>query len=109
VLLKLTEQWPVEQICQAFDVGPGTVYNTLARYREGGVERVLHDGVQVNRRHALTSDEEALLLALTCSPVPDDHDHWTLRLLQKIGQKAPDFSRGMNGPNICRFLACVRE
>ena len=81
VLLKLAEQWPVEQICQAFEVSPGTVYNTLARYREGGVERVLHDGVQVNRRHALTSDEEALLLALTCSPVPDDHDHWTLRLL----------------------------
>jgi hypothetical protein len=29
----------------------------------------------------LTGEQSAHLIATACSPVPDGHDHWTLRLL----------------------------
>jgi hypothetical protein len=43
---------------------------------------VLQDKVQAKRRRALGGTEEAVLVALACSPVPDGHDHWTLRMLR---------------------------
>jgi len=82
ILLKAGEGWSVAQLCQVFDVSRATVYNTFARYRDGGVAQVVQDRVQARRRQALNGDEEALLVALTCSPVPDGHAHWTLRLLR---------------------------
>ena len=82
ILLKCAEGWPVAQIVDAFTVSQATVYNVCQRYRAGGLERVLHDRQQVNRRHSLTGDGEALLVAIACSPVPDGHDHWTLRMLR---------------------------
>src|SRR2546428_10120757 len=33
------------------------------------------------RSQALTGGQAAHLIAITCSPVPDGHDHWTVRLL----------------------------
>lgn len=82
ILLKMAEGWSVQDLCEAFDVCTATVYNTYTRYQQGGVEAVLHDGVQARRRQALNGEEEALLVAITCSPVPEGHDHWTLRLLR---------------------------
>jgi transposase len=82
VLLKLAENWSVGQVCEAFDVSRATLYNTLARYRQGGITLVMQDRVQARRRQALTGEEEALLVAITCSSVPDGHDHWTLRMLR---------------------------
>jgi hypothetical protein len=52
------------------------------RYKEGGLERVLKDKVQQKRRRALSGAEEAFLVAVACSPVPEGHDHWTVRMLQ---------------------------
>jgi hypothetical protein len=46
------------------------------------VERVLKDKVQQKRRQALGGEGEALLVAIACSPVPEGHDHWTLRMLR---------------------------
>ena len=81
VLLKLAAGWDIQQVCAAFEVSRATVYTTLARYRDGGIGLVMRDRVQARRRQALNGDEEALLVAITCSPVPEGHDHWTLRLL----------------------------
>ena len=36
---------------------------------------------QVNRHRKLDDRGEAHLIALACSPAPEGHDHWTLRLL----------------------------
>lgn len=59
-----------------------TVSNVRQRYRAPGVERVLKDKIQQNRRHALGGADEAVLVAVACSPVPEGHDHWTLRMLR---------------------------
>jgi len=58
------------------------VSNVRARYQAGGLECVLKDKVQQKRRRALAGADEAVLVALACSAVPDGHDHWTVRMLQ---------------------------
>jgi transposase len=82
ILLKSAEGWSIERIAATYGVSQATVSNVRARYRAGGVERVLKDKVQQNRRHALGGEEEAVMVAIACSPVPDGHDHWTLRMLR---------------------------
>lgn len=82
ILLKSAEGWTIERIAATYGVSEATVSNVRARYRAGGVERVLKDKVQQNRRRALGGEGEAVLVAIACSPVPEGHDHWTLRMLR---------------------------
>ena len=81
VLLKLGEGWSDVAVCQAFDVCRNTVKQVRARFATGGVEAVLTDKRQERRYQALTGAQQAHLVALACSDVPDGHDHWTLRML----------------------------
>jgi hypothetical protein len=62
-------------VCEA------TVTNVRGRFAHGGLEAVLHDKVQQHRHSALSGLQIAHLIAVACSPVPDGHDHWTVRLL----------------------------
>src|SRR5258706_8868722 len=81
VALKLGEGWSLAEICRAFDVCRNTVLNVRARFAEGGVDAVLRHERQVRYRQALSGSQQAHLIAIACSPVPDGHDHWTLRML----------------------------
>jgi hypothetical protein len=81
VLLKLAEGWSLAEMCRAYDVCRNTVLNVRARFAEGGVEAVLRHKRQVRYRQALSGSQQAHLIAVTCSPVPDGHEHWTLRML----------------------------
>lgn len=82
ILLKSAEGWTIERIAETYRVSEATVSNGRARYRQSGVEGVVKDKVQAKRRCALGGVEEAVLVAVACSPVPDGHDHWTLRMLR---------------------------
>jgi transposase len=82
ILLKSAEGWTIERIAEAYGVSQATVSNVRARYRAGGMERVLKDKVQQKRHRTLGGEEEAVLVAIACSPVPEGHDHWTLRMLR---------------------------
>ncbi len=68
ILLKSAEGWSIERIAETNGVSQATVSNVRQRYREGGVERVLKDKVQQNRRRALGGEEEAVMTALASSP-----------------------------------------
>jgi hypothetical protein len=81
ILLKADEGWSDQHICAAFDVSRNTSIRVRQLYLEGGVEAVLHDKRQQRYRQALTGGQAAHLIALACTPAPDGHDHWTLRLL----------------------------
>jgi transposase len=81
VLLKLGEGWSLAEVCRAFDVCRNTVINVRARFAEGGVDAVVRHKRQVRYRQALSGSQQAHLIAISCSPVPDGHDHWTLRML----------------------------
>lgn len=81
VLLKLADGWSDAAAADAFTVCLSTVAHVRRRFGEGGVDAVLHDQRQERRRAALTGAQIAHLVAIACSPAPDAHDHWTLRLL----------------------------
>jgi transposase len=81
VLLKCDEGWRNDQIAEAFAISDQTIRHVRQRYEQGGVEAVLTDKRQERRRQALSDGQAAHLLAITCSKVPDGHDHWTLRML----------------------------
>ena len=87
ILLKSAEGWSTAALAAAFDVCEATVTNVRGRFAHGGLEAVLHDKVQQHRRSALSGLQTAHLVAVACSPSPDGHDHWTVRLL---AQKAVD-------------------
>jgi hypothetical protein len=82
ILQKTDEGWTIEQIADTLNVCPATVSNTRQRYRQGGLQRVLSDLPPKPHEPALDADGEAVLIATACSPVPDGHDHWTLRMLR---------------------------
>ena len=81
VLLKLGDGWSLAEVCRAFDVCRKTALNVQARFAEGGVDAVLRHKRQARYRQALTGTQQAHLIAVACSKVPDGHDHWTVRML----------------------------
>jgi transposase len=81
ILLKSAEGWSTAALAEAFDVCETTVTNVRRRFAQGRLEAVLHDKVQQHRRRALSGLQTAHLIAVACSPSPDGHDHWTVRLL----------------------------
>ena len=81
ILLKTDDGWFAPQVAEALDVALGTVYRIKRRFAEAGLEGVLQDRPQAQRYRKLDDRSEAHLIALACSPAPEGHDHWTLRLL----------------------------
>ena len=81
ILLKTDEGWSAPNVSQALDVALGTVFNVKRRFAEGGLEGVLKDKPQAHRYRKMDDRAEAHLIALACSPAPEGHEHWNLRLL----------------------------
>jgi hypothetical protein len=81
ILLKLSAGWTGAHIVDAYGVSQNTVGNVRTRFLHGGLAAVLSDKHQERRRQALTGAQQAYLIAIACSDVPDGHDHWTLRML----------------------------
>jgi transposase len=81
ILLKLDAGWRTAELAEAYAVCPNTVTNLRTRYLTGGLDAVLQDRKQLRRRAALAGAQQAHLIAIACSRVPEGHDHWTLRML----------------------------
>lgn len=81
VLLKTDEGWSAPKVAEALDISAGTVFRTKRRFAEGGLEGALQERPRPKPTGKLDEKGEAHLIALACSPAPEGHDHWTLRLL----------------------------
>ena len=81
VLLKADEGWTAPKVAQALDVSEGAVFRLKRRFAEDGLEGALKDRVQAHRYRKMDDRAEAHLIALACSPAPEGHAHWNLRLL----------------------------
>ena len=81
ILLKSDDGWPAPRVAEGLDVALSTVYRVKQRFSEDGLAGVLKDRPQAHGPRKLDDRGEAHLIALACSPAPEGHDHWTLRLL----------------------------
>ena len=107
VLLKCDEGWSNDQIIEAFAISDQTIRNVRQRYEKGGVEAVLSDKRQERRRQALSDEQAAHLIAISCSTVPDGHDHWTVRML--AGQAVElGYVRGISPETVRQLLKKTR-
>ena len=57
------------------------MFRLKRRFTEDGLDGALRDRTQPHRYRKLDDRGEAHLIALACSPAPEGHDHWNLRLL----------------------------
>lgn len=87
ILLKIDRsssapEWTDEQVAEAFEVSRYTVLRIRERFMEHGLDDALnHRHAPQARSRALDGEQEAHLIALSCSPSPDGQARWTLRLL----------------------------
>jgi hypothetical protein len=58
-----------------------TLHTALCYVFPQEMEALLFYKVQQHRRSALSGLQTAHLIAVACSPSPNGHDHWTVRLL----------------------------
>jgi hypothetical protein len=74
--------WTDAAIGAALEVNPATVARVRARYVAAGLEAAVYRKPPARQyRRRLDGEQEARLVALTCSAPPEGHKRWTLRLL----------------------------
>jgi len=87
-LLKIDESehgpnWSDRQVKEAFGMGEATIWRLRRRFLGQGLENALNRRLQPERpeKRKVDGEQEAHLIALTCSPVPEGYQRWTMRLL----------------------------
>lgn len=77
------ENWKDTQIAEAFYVSIKTVERIRKSLVEDGFEETINRKLlpHGNRKKIIEGEEEAYLIALTCSEPPEGHAKWTLSLL----------------------------
>ena len=88
VLLKADEGeqgpgWSDEQIQEAVEASVPTIERVRRRFVEHGLRYAITRRHQPERpsKRKIDGEQEAHLIALSCSPVPSGYEHWTMRLL----------------------------
>ena len=89
VLLALDENHPpafsYDQCMDAYNVSRATIATLVKSYADGGIESALARKRSVNSdqaRRKVDGRTEAKLIELACSPAPEGHSRWTIRLLE---------------------------
>jgi transposase len=73
--------WTDERISDAYEAHINTIAEIRKRFVLTGLDSALKERPRGHRRRMLDGEAEAHLIAVACSPAPEGHDHWTLRLL----------------------------
>jgi transposase len=74
--------WSDPEICQALEVSRPTVERVRKRCAQEGWEAALYPRPRLTTpEHRLDGEQEAQLIALTCSSPPAGRTRWSLRLL----------------------------
>jgi transposase len=81
ILLKAAAGSKDAEIMKALAISATMVFNTRQRCVEEGVAAALEDRPRPGAVPKLNDSQCAHIIALACTPAPEGHDHWTLRLL----------------------------
>lgn len=74
------------QIAHTYAVCPATVSNIVKTYVDKGIDGIIRYNISQNSAAALRKADgraEAKLIQIACSPAPDGHTRWTLKLLEE--------------------------
>ncbi len=88
-----------EQSARTNGVCMATVTNTVKRYHTEGIKGIVSLKRNVNSdnaRRKLDGRAEARLIEIACSPAPEGHARWTLRLLEEQAKIVLDTPVGKN-------------
>lgn len=69
------------RIAETLGLSNATVFNIKRRYRQEGLESALFDKPRSGKPPTISGAQRAKITALACSPAPEGHARWTLRLL----------------------------
>jgi transposase len=88
VLLKIDRgeagpQWSDQQVKEAFEVSIPTIWRLRQRFLEQGLHDALDRRPQPERpeKRKIDGEQEAHVIAITCSPAPEGYKRWSMRLL----------------------------
>jgi transposase len=81
ILLSLHQGKHPKQVVEQVGVSLATVYNIAQRYKQEGLEAALREKPRPGQPSKFDKALQAQLTALACSPAPEGHCRWTLRLL----------------------------
>lgn len=81
LLLSHTQSIRDEDIAESLSISLSTVYRTKRYFVEYGLEQALNDEPRSGQPRKLDANQEALLIAMTCSKPPKGRCRWTLSLL----------------------------
>lgn len=70
-----------EEVARLFGVSPLTVAATRKRFVAESLPTALYDRPKPGRRPILDGKAEAHLVAVACSPPPEEREVWTMQLL----------------------------
>ena len=75
-------KWTDVKIADAFSISIRTVERVRERLIKFGLETTInHAAIGKSRPHKLDGEQDAYLVALSCSEPPEGRSRWTLRLL----------------------------
>ena len=81
ILDLLDRKVPPPKIAETLSCAVGTVYNVKRRYLQEGLDAALTDKPRSGKPPSIDGPQRAKITALACSPAPQGHSRWTLRLL----------------------------
>ena len=83
ILLKSDEGQSDLKIAKLLYIDEETVRRTRSRFWEGGLELALNGRKYPPVEPMLTEEQEAYLIALTCSDAPEGFAKWTIEMLRE--------------------------
>ena len=81
ILLLSDEGRTAPQIVEVLSTSEQTVYNIRKRFVQEGLESAIHEKPRPGAKRKFQPEQEAHLIALTCSDPPEGRERWTVRML----------------------------
>jgi putative transposase len=103
ILLAAEAGVPTVQIQKVLGVSRMVIWRTQSAYREKGVDYALYDAARPGQPAKYGTDQEAEVVALTCSQPPEGAARWTIRLLTIAARHRPKLT-GVNRETIRQIL-----
>ena len=90
ILLELDEEQGTglthAQLAHSYAVCPATITNIVQSYVKNGIKDIIRYNISPNSSAALRKVDgraEAHIIQMACSPAPEGHSRWTIRLLEE--------------------------